>query len=278
MRAASERTQSAPKEPTRAATGSTQALSHPKKVETPLSRRPNAKNSWRKQFPHGLRGLRIILAVLFRPTLNLRLATYKGISALALKTPTQPPERNTNVSKGYHMERLNPSRLADLRGRSSIITAVKTPLGFFVIVLLVVEFVSLSISSLSNDSEMRHIFGLFAVIIIVLLVGLVSLFSWYRPEALFGHRPDRSLDTTRPNMSADNAIPVDYPMLSRKSLRIALIRSKFACENGWLPRDLNLPVLGSLRLKPSQIVIADNAASSDLGSGPIKVLALGRIG
>ena len=54
MRAASERTQSAPKEPTRAATGSTQALSHPKKVETPLSRRPNAKNSWRKQFPHGL--------------------------------------------------------------------------------------------------------------------------------------------------------------------------------------------------------------------------------
>ena len=35
MRAASERTQSAPKEPTRAATGSTQALSHPKKVETP---------------------------------------------------------------------------------------------------------------------------------------------------------------------------------------------------------------------------------------------------
>ena len=54
MRAASERTQSAPKEPTRAAAGSTQALSHPKKVETPLSRRPNAKNSWRKQFPHGL--------------------------------------------------------------------------------------------------------------------------------------------------------------------------------------------------------------------------------
>jgi hypothetical protein len=54
VRAASERTQSAPKEPTRAATGSTQALSHPKKVETPLSHRPSVQSRWRKQFPHGL--------------------------------------------------------------------------------------------------------------------------------------------------------------------------------------------------------------------------------
>lgn len=72
--------------------------------------------------------------------------------------------------------------------RASIIQAVETPLGFFALVVLVVEVILGITANFSEGIDRTYlIIGMLALIFIMVIV--VSLFSFFRPEALIGKRP-----------------------------------------------------------------------------------------
>jgi len=71
--------------------------------------------------------------------------------------------------------------------RATIIQTVQTPLGFFVLVVLVVEVIFGLIASLSASQRTYLIVAMTSMMF--LLVGVVAFFAYYRPEALAGIRP-----------------------------------------------------------------------------------------
>lgn len=74
--------------------------------------------------------------------------------------------------------------------RIKIIQTVQSPLGFFTLVVLVVEVILGIMDSLSAGTDRTYlIFGMIGLIF--LLVVIVALFAAFRPEALSGKRPDR---------------------------------------------------------------------------------------
>jgi hypothetical protein len=82
--------------------------------------------------------------------------------------------------------------------RASIIQAVNTPLGFFVLVVLIVEVVLGITAGLSEGTD-RTFLVRSMVILIFVLVGIVVLLAILRPEALHGQRPllkSKSEDST----------------------------------------------------------------------------------
>jgi len=72
--------------------------------------------------------------------------------------------------------------------RVDIIQTVQTPLGFFVLVVLIAEAIFGIVAGLSAGSDRTYlIFGMLALIF--LLVSIVSVIAVFRPEALYGVRP-----------------------------------------------------------------------------------------
>jgi hypothetical protein len=69
--------------------------------------------------------------------------------------------------------------------RSNIIQAVTNPLGFFVLVILIVEAILGMLAGVSG-SENRTEYVRIMAAIIVMLVAVVSVLAWFRPEALMG--------------------------------------------------------------------------------------------
>jgi energy-coupling factor transporter transmembrane protein EcfT len=67
--------------------------------------------------------------------------------------------------------------------RIAIIGAVKTPLGFFALVVLVIEAI-LGIVAGAISGLDRSITVIGMLVIIIALIGIVAYFSYYRPEAL----------------------------------------------------------------------------------------------
>jgi hypothetical protein len=75
-----------------------------------------------------------------------------------------------------------------LSGRAKIIETVQTPLGFFALVVLVVEAILGIVASLSEQSTQTiAVYGMLALI--ASLVAIVSFMAYKRPEALMGRRP-----------------------------------------------------------------------------------------
>ena len=73
-------------------------------------------------------------------------------------------------------------------GRAKIIETVQTPLGFFALVVLVVEAILGIVASLSEQSTQTiAVYGMLALI--ASLVAIVSFMAYKRPEALTGRRP-----------------------------------------------------------------------------------------
>ncbi|MDR8394537.1 hypothetical protein NC796_25555 [Aliifodinibius sp. S!AR15-10] len=72
---------------------------------------------------------------------------------------------------------------------SGIIDAVQTPLGFFSLIVLVIEAILGSLIGLNAVSESNQTFLLIAMVsIIILLIVIVSTIAWKKPEALWGER------------------------------------------------------------------------------------------
>ncbi len=74
--------------------------------------------------------------------------------------------------------------------RTGIIQAVQTPLGFFVLVVLVVEAILGGLAH--SGSAPNNTYALFGMIgILFVLIMVVALMAYYRPEALRGMRTSR---------------------------------------------------------------------------------------
>ena len=90
----------------------------------------------------------------------------------------------------------------DWNSRVNIIKAIQTPLGFFVLVVLLVEAIFGVIASFSDGSHRTYlIIGMFALIL--LLVLIVSAIAVFRPEALYGSRPIRGVSLPRSNAAGE---------------------------------------------------------------------------
>ncbi len=89
---------------------------------------------------------------------------------------------------------MTPQKPSISKDRTSIISAVKTPLGFFVLVVLVVEGIlgTLSGAALSGSDRSVALYGMFALIGV--LIAVVVLLAVFRPEALAGARKDGKLE------------------------------------------------------------------------------------
>jgi hypothetical protein len=85
----------------------------------------------------------------------------------------------------------NTSQDAETRG--SIIAAVKTPLGFFVLVVLVVEAILGITAGLSGGPDRTYlVLGMIGLIFLLILI--VAGCALFRPEALAGRRPALDVD------------------------------------------------------------------------------------
>ena len=69
--------------------------------------------------------------------------------------------------------------------RSQILDHIKTPLGFYVLTLLILEATLAIVLTWSNLAE-EHIWSgfLLMIAVFVAVVGLVTLFVWLKPESL----------------------------------------------------------------------------------------------
>jgi hypothetical protein len=86
------------------------------------------------------------------------------------------------------MKKLSPKARSE-NGRIALIDAIKNPLGFFVLVVLVVEALLATLAALSRNSvtlAVTLIHGMLTVLI--LLIVIVAYLAWVRPEALMGLR------------------------------------------------------------------------------------------
>jgi len=68
--------------------------------------------------------------------------------------------------------------------RRSIVDAIKTPLGFFSLVVLVIESVLGGLAASLRDPRLAYT----AAAILVVIVLIVSVLTWHKPEPLFGKR------------------------------------------------------------------------------------------
>jgi hypothetical protein len=98
--------------------------------------------------------------------------------------------------------------------RAKIIETVQTPLGFFVLVVLVVEAILGIVASSSDQSTQAiAVYGMLALI--TSLVAIVSFMAYKRPEALQGRRPtQRRQNDTQSRVepfSIENIICVSTP-------------------------------------------------------------------
>jgi hypothetical protein len=73
----------------------------------------------------------------------------------------------------------------DTSKRGTIIKSINTPLGFFVLALLIVESFLGLVVSMSNFSEEHKFYGLIiGVLMFIIVIAIVSLIVWYKPEHL----------------------------------------------------------------------------------------------
>lgn len=77
--------------------------------------------------------------------------------------------------------------------RANVIQAVTSPLGFFVLVVLIVEALLGILAGLSGDADRAEFVRIMAAIIVMLIV-VVSVLSWFRPDALMGMRAPPTYD------------------------------------------------------------------------------------
>jgi hypothetical protein len=84
-------------------------------------------------------------------------------------------------------------------GRVSIIQTVQTPLGFFVLVVLVVEVILGAVAGVSlGPPATVTVAGM--LVVILALVAVVAYLAYNRPEALLGARPPAGIAAAQPEL------------------------------------------------------------------------------
>jgi hypothetical protein len=123
--------------------------------------------------------------------------------------------------------------------RKDVLQTIKTPLGFFTLVVLVVEIVFGVAAGLSRGLDRTYlIVGMLALMFILVLI--VAGLTFYRPDALLGKRPtDKSLDFAR--LSPGERI-AKYRQLIEQETRNAIL-SDFRVPEGYSPEVSTIPNL-----------------------------------
>jgi hypothetical protein len=96
--------------------------------------------------------------------------------------------------------------------RVDIIRTVQTPLGFFVLVVLVVEAIIGGVAGFSGTRDRPYIISIMAGIVILLVV-MVTALALFRPEALQGQRA--------PNMAVIRVQEPELPIIKSPRVLIA---------------------------------------------------------
>jgi hypothetical protein len=98
-------------------------------------------------------------------------------------------------------------------GRARLIQTVQTPLGFFVLVVLVVEAVFGIIAGLSQGPERSYtVIGMF--VLIFALVAIVAMLAVFRPESLAGTRP---ASADKPQSTTDTTATTSAPAINKRA-------------------------------------------------------------
>lgn len=107
----------------------------------------------------------------------------------------------------------------DMPDRARIISTVQTPLGFFTLVVLVVEAILGIIAGLS-DSPTQDIALYGMIALIAALVFVVAFMAYKRPEALKGVRPtiDKLIDVGTQSNESDTGKKFAISQLERSSI------------------------------------------------------------
>ncbi|MEO1340621.1 MAG: hypothetical protein AAFV28_05615, partial [Cyanobacteria bacterium J06635_13] len=92
--------------------------------------------------------------------------------------------------------------------RTSIIQAVQTPLGFFTLVVLTVEFIFGIVAAMSEGSDRTYLI-IAMVLLMFFLVILVTCLAVWRPESLRGQRPKTTISKYSSNKLSRSSLNLD---------------------------------------------------------------------
>jgi hypothetical protein len=76
---------------------------------------------------------------------------------------------------------------ADMQARQSLVEAIKTPLGFFSLVVLVMDAALMGLALISPGADRLTLFCIVAGILVFLVMIVATIAAW-KPEALWGRR------------------------------------------------------------------------------------------
>jgi hypothetical protein len=120
---------------------------------------------------------------------------------------------------------MTPQKISVTKDRTSIISAVKTPLGFFALVVLVVEGIlgTLSGTALSGSDRSVALYGMLALIGV--LIAVVFSLAVFRPEALAGARRNGKLQvhleqvraTAETTQAENDELRADYQRIEEQN-------------------------------------------------------------
>lgn len=94
--------------------------------------------------------------------------------------------------------------------RNQLIGAVKTPIGFFTLSLLIAEAV-FGIGYAASASEHKVLMAGGMLGVLTMLVIIVALFAWFRPGVLVGDRPTRSIRDWRQKLRTGDHVRIITP-------------------------------------------------------------------
>jgi len=118
----------------------------------------------------------------------------------------------------------------NIKTRMDLVQTVKTPLGFFTLVVLVVEVILGVTANFSQGADRTYlIIGMLSLIFFLIII--VSIFAFFRPEALSGKRPnDQMLNGELQNLTPIQRI-VKYQDLIAAETRDNLLLNFNVPEN-----------------------------------------------
>jgi class 3 adenylate cyclase len=139
---------------------------------------------------------------------------FEELGPLTLKNIARPVEAfvlRLNPSEPDPARLSRPSASSDTTGAAaapgtSVIQAVNTPVGFFILVVLIVEAIIGVLAGLRVSADTQGLVRVMTAII-VLLIGVVALLAWLRPDSLVGMR-GKSVPRLAPNPSASHFLKV----------------------------------------------------------------------
>jgi len=128
--------------------------------------------------------------------------------------------------------------------RTSIIQAVQTPLGFFTLVVLTVEFIFGIVAAMSEGADRTYLI-IAMVLLMFFLVILVTCLAVWRPESLRGQRPKTTISKYSSNKLSRSSLNLDCSCELSDLLYLSPNKQseRLSTENRWEYENSNCKLL-----------------------------------